>query len=107
MVVYLPIAFIKDWICNSLDANLFRNLCDRSSVISDIPPELPPSAEADLRSCLITVKDLNEREEGQSINSSNKKDEPRLRELGGRLSSWEIVKCSLYLTPIWFITEVT
>ncbi|XVF89434.1 hypothetical protein PTKIN_Ptkin19aG0129900 [Pterospermum kingtungense] len=113
MVVYLPIAVIKDRICNLLDANLFRNLYDRSSIISastglDVPlkiNELPPSAEADLRSCLIIDKDLSEREEGQPINSSNTNDEPRLPELGRGLSSLEIIKCSLYLTPIWFITE--
>ena len=115
MVVYLPIAVLKDWICNLFDANLFGNLYDGSSVIStsiglDIPlkiNELPHSAEADLRSCLIIDKDLSEREEGQPLNLSNKKDEPHLLEHVGGLSSWEIVKCSLYLTPIWFITEVT
>ncbi|XVE97307.1 hypothetical protein REPUB_Repub03eG0008500 [Reevesia pubescens] len=113
MAVYLPIAVLKDWICNLFDANVFRNLYDGSSVIStsiglDIPlktNEFPQSAEADLKSCLITDKDLSEREEGQPLNSSNEKDEPHLPEHGGGLSSWEIVKCSLYLTPIWFITE--
>ncbi|XVE53506.1 hypothetical protein DITRI_Ditri03aG0008700 [Diplodiscus trichospermus] len=112
MVVYLPIAVLKDWIWNLFDTKLFRNLYNGRSVIStsigpNIPlkiNELPHSAEADLRSCLITDKDLSLTEEGKPLNSSNK-DEPYLPELGGGLSSWDIVKCSLYLTPIWFMTE--
>ncbi|XP_022729434.1 uncharacterized vacuolar membrane protein YML018C-like isoform X2 [Durio zibethinus] len=113
MVVYLPIAVFKDWICNLFDANVFRNLYDSNSVINtsiglDIPlriNEMPHCAEADLRSRLITDKDVSEREEGQPLNTSNEKDEPHLPRHGGGLSSWEIAKCSLYLTPIWFITE--
>ncbi|XVF35704.1 hypothetical protein REPUB_Repub18cG0169000 [Reevesia pubescens] len=113
MVVYLPLAVLKDWICKLFDANLFRNLYGGSSVIStsiglDVPlkiNELPHGADANLRSCLISEKDLSEREEGQPLNSSNEKEEPHLPEHGGGMSSWGIVKCSVYLTPIWFITE--
>ncbi|OMO90651.1 Drug/metabolite transporter [Corchorus olitorius] len=106
MVVYLPLAVLKDWICN-----LFRKLYGGSSVITssigvDIPLKNNELPQADLRSCLITDKDLSEREEGQPLNSSiDEKDEPLLTKYGGGLSSWEIAKCSLYLTPIWFMTE--
>ncbi|XP_012447298.1 uncharacterized vacuolar membrane protein YML018C isoform X1 [Gossypium raimondii] len=107
MVVYLPIALLKDWICNLFNANLYRNLYDGSSVIDTSIGlnELPQSAEADLKRCLITDKDLSEREEGQPLNSSTEKDVPDLPDHGGGTSSWETAKCSLYLTPIWFTTE--
>ncbi|GMI81531.1 hypothetical protein like AT4G32140 [Hibiscus trionum] len=114
MVVYLPIAVLKDWICNLLfNANLSKNQYDGSSVINtsiglDIPlkiSELPHSAEADLKRCLITDKDLSEREEGQPLNSCSEEDGPHLPEHGSRPSSWDIAMCSLYLAPIWFITE--
>lgn len=107
MVVYLPIALLKDWICNLFNANLYRNLYDGSSVIDTSIGlnELPQSAEADLKRCLITDKDLSEREEGQPLNSSTEKDGPDLPDHGGGTSSWETAKCSLYLTPIWFTTE--
>ncbi|MBA0835932.1 hypothetical protein Goarm_008181 [Gossypium armourianum] len=107
MVVYLPIALLKDWICNLFNANLYRNLYDGSSVIDTSIGlnELPQSAEADLKRCLITDKDLSEREEGQPLNSSTEKDGPDLPDHGGGTSSWETAKCSLYLTPIWFATE--
>ncbi|MBA0564792.1 hypothetical protein Golob_009702 [Gossypium lobatum] len=107
MVVYLPIALLKDWICNLFNANLYRNLYDGSSVIDTSIGlnELPQSAEADLKRCLITDKDLSEREEGQPLNSSTEKDGPDLPDHGGGMSSWETAKCSLYLTPIWFTTE--
>ncbi|GKU87402.1 hypothetical protein SLEP1_g1802 [Rubroshorea leprosula] len=58
-----------------------------------------------MRSCLMTYKDLSEREERQPLNTIDQKDEPHLPEHGGELSSWGVVKCSLYLSPIWFITE--
>ncbi|KAG8495292.1 hypothetical protein CXB51_012963 [Gossypium anomalum] len=107
MVVYLPIALLKDWICNLFNSNLYRNLYDGSLVIDTSIglDELPQSAEADLKRCLITDKDLSEREEGQPLNSSTEKDEPDLPDHGGGTSSWEAAKCSLYLTPIWFTTE--
>ncbi|GKU87401.1 hypothetical protein SLEP1_g1802 [Rubroshorea leprosula] len=59
-----------------------------------------------MRSCLMTYKDLSEREERQPLNTIDQKDEPHLPEHGGELSSWGVVKCSLYLSPIWFITEI-
>ncbi|KAB2080319.1 hypothetical protein ES319_A05G063100v1 [Gossypium barbadense] len=107
MVVYLPIALLKDWICNLFNSNLYRNLYDGSSVIDTSIglDELPQSAEADLKRCLITDKDLSEREEGQPLNSSTEKDGPDLPDHVGGTSSWETAKCSLYLTPIWFTTE--
>ncbi|KAH1067250.1 hypothetical protein J1N35_032237 [Gossypium stocksii] len=107
MVVYLPIALLKDWICNLFKANLYRNLYDGSSVTDTSIglDELPQSAEADLKRCLITDKDLSEREEGQPLNSSTEKDGPDLPDHGGGTSSWGTAKCSLYLTPIWFTTE--
>ncbi|GLT29585.1 hypothetical protein SLA2020_237520 [Shorea laevis] len=104
MVVYLPIAFLKDWICSLFDGDSASG----TSIGLDIPPrinELQYDPEADMRSCLMTYKDLGEREERQPLSTIDQKDEPHLPEHGGELSSWGVVKCSLYLSPIWFITE--
>ncbi|KAI6681188.1 hypothetical protein NL676_035069 [Syzygium grande] len=49
--------------------------------------------------------DISEREEGRPLRSMNEECEhPLLGENPG-LGSLDIVKCSLYLTPIWFLTE--
>ncbi|KAL5785915.1 hypothetical protein ACOSQ2_008307 [Xanthoceras sorbifolium] len=114
MVIYLPIAFLKDWMCNILlDGKIFKNLfSDRSATSSSYGLDIPlrineshHSRETNLRSSLISEKDLSEREEGWPLISKGEEDEPHLIDKGGDLNSWEIAKCSLYLTPIWFITE--
>ncbi|KAK9279138.1 hypothetical protein L1049_012815 [Liquidambar formosana] len=115
MVVYLPIAVFKDWICSLLDTNFFKNLFKGSSIMSssstglDIPLTINEimhyGPETDMRSCLVTDMDLHEREEGWPLISKNGEDESHLLEESCEFSSWEIAKCSFYLTPIWFITE--
>lgn len=113
MVIYLPVALLRDCFCSLLDKNIFKNLFGNRSLTStstglDIPlksNELNNSLETDLRSSLMTDKDLSEREEGWPLIAKIDKDEPHVLEQRSELSSWPIAKCSLYLTPIWFITE--
>lgn len=114
MVIYLPISLLKDRICSLWDRNTFRNIFSDRSVASTTTElnialrnnELNQSSEIDLRTNLITDKDLSESEEGWPLISKSEEDERQVLEHGGELNSWEIVKCSLYLTPIWFLTEV-
>ncbi|KAJ4707749.1 EamA-like transporter family [Melia azedarach] len=113
MVIYLPISLLKDRICSLWDRNTFRNIFSDRSVASTTTElnialrnnELNQSSEIDLRTNLITDKDLSESEEGWPLISKSEEDERQVLEHGGELNSWEIVKCSLYLTPIWFLTE--
>lgn len=113
MVIYLPIALLRDCFCSFLDKNMFKNLFGNLSLTSTsnalhIPlriNELNNSLETDLRSSLISGKDLSEREEGWPLIAKSDEDEPCVLEQRSELNSWAIAKCSLYLTPIWFITE--
>lgn len=113
MVIYLPIALLRDCFCSLLDKNMFKNLFGNLSLTSTstalhIPlriNELNNSLETDLRSSLISDKDLSEREEGWPLIAKSDEDEPRVLQQRSELNSWAIAKCSLYLTPIWFITE--
>lgn len=112
MVVYLPIAVLKDWICSRLDINSFKNLCNGSTIAKSsaglaIPlriNEICPSSETDTEGSLNTDMDLSENEDGWLI-ITNMEDEVGLLEKNHELSSWEIAKCGFYLAPIWFITE--
>ncbi|RVX19803.1 Solute carrier family 35 member F5 [Vitis vinifera] len=114
MVVYLPIAVLKDWICSRLDINSFKNLCNGSTIAKSsaglaIPlriNEICPSSETDTEGSLNTDMDLSENEDGWLI-ITNMEDEVGLLEKNHELSSWEIAKCGFYLAPIWFITEDT
>lgn len=116
MVVYLPIALVRDWFCSLFHSGLSMNLYSGNSVIAstiglNIPPlrvnDMNDDPESDLRGCLITDKDIGEEGEGWPLNVKDKEDEPNLLQQNSELCSWEICKCSLYLAPIWFITEVT
>ncbi|XP_024165690.1 uncharacterized vacuolar membrane protein YML018C isoform X2 [Rosa chinensis] len=88
MVVYLPIAALKDRICSLLRKNEFHD-----------------SAETDVTTSLITDKDLSDREEGRPVMDKNDVDEPYFLAKSNQLGPWEIAKFGLILTPAWFITE--
>ncbi|KAF8392978.1 hypothetical protein HHK36_021219 [Tetracentron sinense] len=113
MVIFLPVAVLKDWICSFLVTYSFKNLLDGNTVMSssiglDTPLRINGmhhSLETEMRSCLISDRDLIEWEEGFPSITKNSEDESYLRKQRSELSSWEIAKCSFYLAPIWFITE--
>ncbi|PSS20964.1 Solute carrier family 35 member like [Actinidia chinensis var. chinensis] len=113
MVVYLPLAFFKDWICRLMDKNLLGNLyidnpCLSSSVRLNIPHranDMHHIPEGYLKTCLITDGDFNQVEEGHTLTYKNRQNEPHVLTEKSELSSWETAKYSLYLAPIWFATE--
>ncbi|KAJ6745304.1 THIAMINE-REPRESSIBLE MITOCHONDRIAL TRANSPORT PROTEIN THI74-LIKE ISOFORM X1 [Salix koriyanagi] len=113
MVVYLPIALVKDWFCSLFHSGLSTNLYNDNAITgSTIGLNIPlrvnnmnDDLESDLSGCLITDKDIGEEGEGWPLNVKDEEDEPNLLQQNTELCSWEICKCSLYLAPIWFITE--
>ncbi|KAI4316418.1 hypothetical protein L6164_024399 [Bauhinia variegata] len=105
MVVYLPVSVFKVWIC-SLLKNLYRELHKDTGL--NIPLGISENYQTpgtDLRSCLITDKNISEREEGKPLLIKIDEDKSGLLEQNNEFSSWKIAKCSLYLTPIWFSSE--
>ncbi|KAF2313041.1 hypothetical protein GH714_008866 [Hevea brasiliensis] len=73
MVVYLPIAFIKDWFCSLFHTYLLKDIYGGSSITSsstglDIPlttNDMYQGPETEASCCLVTDKDpLSQREEG-------------------------------------------
>ncbi|KAJ6383099.1 hypothetical protein OIU77_031512 [Salix suchowensis] len=113
MVVYLPIALVKDWFCSLFHSGLSTNLYNDNAITGsttglNIPLRvnyMNDDLESDLSGCLITDKDTGEEGEGWPLNVKDEEDEPNLLQQNTELCSWEICKCSLYLAPIWFITE--
>lgn len=116
MVVFFPIAFLKDCICDLLRRDPFRRLYYKisgkssSSSELDIPlisSEMYNDAETASKNMLIpdSDRDISEREEGWPLRSLNEEGEHPLLDENPGLDSLDIVKCSLYLTPIWFLTE--
>lgn len=114
MVVYLPIAFIKDWLCNILKKRKNIILPDTVKISSGLDSPLKFSGmqkilEMGMQSQL-TKKD-------SSIDlSSHEEEKPFIAEIQGEsnvvalkenkeLNTREIAIYSFYLAPIWFITE--
>lgn len=113
MVVYLPIAFIKDWFCSLFHIYLLNDIGNGSSVACsstglDVPltiNDMYQVPETEASCCLVTDKDLREREEGWPVLVRKGEEEPPLPGQNCKLNSLEIAKCSLCLAPIWFVTE--
>ncbi|GAB4854713.1 hypothetical protein Ancab_023298 [Ancistrocladus abbreviatus] len=112
MVIYLPIAAVKDYIFNFWTPNSDK-CCKRRFLQSSLrrlwscprTSEINDNLEADITTSLINDVVLNEAEEGRPSKNKNEEDEPQLLKESCVLETWEIAKCSFYLTPIWFLTE--
>lgn len=114
MVIYLPIAFFKDWLCNSLKKRKNSIFQDTISISAGLNSPIKFSGmqkflEMGVQSPL-SKKD-------SSINlSSHEEERPFIAELqdesaaaalkeNTELTTREIAIYSFYLAPIWFITE--
>ena len=107
MVVYLPIAFFKDWLCNSLKKRKNSILPDNSPLkFSGMQKILEMGAQSPL-SKKDSNMDLSSHEEEKPF-IAEVRDESNIVVLKENkvLSAREIALYSFYLAPIWFITEV-
>lgn len=110
MVIFLPIAILKDLICRLMDTSSLKKFYSGSSHLSSSVGLTVPLRVNELHNCtdealeLITDMDL-ETEQGWPLINMNHDDEFYMLEQSREVNSWEIAKCSLYLAPIWFLTE--
>ncbi|KAL3650937.1 hypothetical protein CASFOL_007340 [Castilleja foliolosa] len=107
MVVFLPIAFCRDWIYKLFDGKWIMHKNSLSGL--DIPlgvNETLDYSDGLLNSYHMMDMSLSEAESGQPLLFKNEEDEFQiLQESTHELGLWEIITCSLYLAPIWFVTE--
>lgn len=113
MVVYLPLAFVKDWIY------LYGKRCYPSkhtasieivSMKSDIGHPHSPlkgngllkDSDPDLQGLLSTTEESFSLEEGTTIELDNS---IKFLDNSSEPTSWEIAKKSLSITPLWLLTE--
>lgn len=107
MVVYLPIAFLKDWLCNLLKRRSSKSGKDAESVNDSSAAINSPMRhkifEMELQGTFTrkdSELDLASQEEGRPLVAKLKEDVHK--ELTGR----EIATFGFYIAPVWFITEV-
>ncbi|KAL2236895.1 UNVERIFIED_CONTAM: putative monogalactosyldiacylglycerol synthase, chloroplastic [Sesamum indicum] len=112
MVVFLPIALCRDLIYNLLDRKWIERIYGKKSISTLVGLDFPlrvsekqDDPEVALKSYFMTDMSLGETEVGQPLLFQNQEDDFQILEETHEPSSWEVIKCSLYLAPIWFITE--
>lgn len=113
MVVFLPISMFRDFVCKYLDRKWIKDTYGNNSLsnsLAGIDISLKGSGSQDdlegaLNSYLMADMSLGEQEVGQPLLLKNQEDEFYKLEEKHELSLREIILCSLYLAPIWFITE--
>ncbi|XP_057488194.1 uncharacterized vacuolar membrane protein YML018C-like isoform X1 [Actinidia eriantha] len=115
MVVYLPIAFIKDWI-----RTILRKRSCKNGKGASISNELPVALSSPLK-CIGGNKifeieldgalnrkdseaDLSAEEEGKPLVPKHKDDADMLKQ-HKELTTREIAAYGFYIAPIWFVTE--
>ncbi|XP_042002732.1 uncharacterized transporter C405.03c-like [Salvia splendens] len=113
MVVFLPISMFRDYICKLLDRKLFKDIYGNNSLSSslsmlDISLEgngPQDDVEGALNSYLLADMSVDEKEGGRPLLLKDEEDGHYATKEKHELGLWEIMECSLYLAPIWFITE--
>lgn len=113
MIVYLPIAFLKDWFCRYLErrsskGNKVPALTDESSVELGSPLR-HKIIEMGLQGTL-TKKDseehLSSHQEDERPLIGKVKEETQTLKPRKEITTKQIAMYGLYLAPIWFVTEV-
>nr|GMC46489.1 U-box domain-containing protein 12-like isoform X1 [Ipomoea batatas] len=104
MVIYLPIALCKDWISRLLGMNSFKKLHSDNNPLLDSSILYVP----------LRMNDIEQNVE-ENLGSYSEKDtnleegNPVMRKIQDNkcqgLSKLEVIRCSLYLAPLWFVTE--
>ncbi|KAJ8555354.1 hypothetical protein K7X08_012850 [Anisodus acutangulus] len=111
MAIFLPIAVCKDWLCSLLERGSLEKLYNENLLLDsvlDVPLKLNDMhnhPEGALNGYFTEDMDFSDSEEGLPLVDINHKDEFHFLEEGYEHNSWDLVKCSLYLAPIWFATE--
>jgi solute carrier family 35 protein F5 len=110
MVVYLPIAFLKDWFCNYLKRRSSKSGKNAES-LTEFSAGLnggQKNFELELPGILTrkdSEADLSPHAEGRPLVSKHKDDAHMLKQ-DKELTAREIATYGFYIAPIWFITEV-
>ncbi|XP_074565823.1 putative vacuolar membrane protein YML018C isoform X2 [Curcuma longa] len=108
MVVYLPVSFLRDWVYSLLRKHPSRSN-KLSSRINSSPKHSQRLIEMGAQSLLVKKEsgiDLSARKEEQSL-ISQIKDDVDIEVLKERkaVTAKEMITYSIYLAPIWFVTE--
>lgn len=113
MVIYIPIAFFKDWLCNILKKRASKK---GQGVNDDVCPGLASPLKYIGGEKIFEIEighmnrkdsdiDLSEHDEGKPLVSRQVDDSKSIKP-EKEVTAKEIATYGFYLAPLWFITEV-
>ncbi|KAL1210371.1 hypothetical protein V5N11_006702 [Cardamine amara subsp. amara] len=112
MIIYLPVAFLKDWICQYLERR-----SSKSSKVPTLTDESSVEIGSPLRHKIIEMGlqgTMNKKDSEENLSSHEEdarpligkgKEETQTLKHGKEITSKQIAMYGLYLAPIWFVTE--
>ncbi|GMG98987.1 hypothetical protein Nepgr_000827 [Nepenthes gracilis] len=114
LVVYLPIAFIKDWFCDKL--KICSSKSSTNAKMENDPSgklDSPLKYTGDQKICEVQLEDNFTRRDSEidlSLEESkplfiNCEEDADLKKQGKQLTTREIITYGFYIAPLWFITE--
>lgn len=115
LVIYLPVAFLKDWICGYLngrctksDKSVESNDASHSSISSPLKYVGEKVFEIEIQGSLNRKNsdlNLSGEQEGVPLISSPTGDASHSKQ-EKQVTTREIARYGFYIAPIWFVTEV-
>lgn len=106
MVIYLPIAFIKDWIYKLIKKGKNQPSVGLNSPLKYVggPTMFEMEVEGSSLSRKGSDQDISNQEEGNALVPKIKNDSLSLKH---EVTTREVATYGFYIAPIWFVTEVT
>lgn len=116
LVIYLPVAFLKDWICD-----LLKRRRSRADKISETGNEsYMRHSSSPLKHTVQKVFEIEilksfDRKDSEENLSAEEEGKPLVARCNGNsddlkngkeITTWQIARYGFYLAPLWFITEV-
>jgi len=104
MVVYLPIAFFKDWFFRKM-----KSCSSRSGRSTETDRESTEKFGSPLKFALELEANFTRKDAGLNLSLEDQKAllDGDFRKHDKELTTWDIVRYGFYLAPLWFLVEVT
>lgn len=112
LVIYLPVAFLKDWICDFLKRHPSRS--DKNTGNESYMRHSSPLKHTVQKVFEIEIQKSMDRKDSEENISAEGEGKPLVAKCNGNsddlingkeMTTWQIARYGFFLAPLWFITE--
>ncbi|MCD7467450.1 hypothetical protein HAX54_004892 [Datura stramonium] len=112
LVIYLPVAFLKDWICDLLKRAPSRT--DKNTGSESYMRHSSPLKHTVQKVLEIEIQKSIDRKDSEENLSAEEEGKPLVAKCNGNsddlkngkeITTWQIARYGFFLAPLWFITE--